>query len=222
MAMFRGHIAFGAMVATVGTTLVFSYAYLTDFRLLALLFFITVIMSFWPDLDSDSGLPFHLIYGTFTVAVSGIALYFMLQNYTGGDWRYLVGIPVGAMLFTWIIVGYLFKKLTHHRGMFHSLPAAAIAGLATLLIAQHLEHSNTAAFIFAIGAIAGYLSHLVLDVIYDDMTMDGKYFLPRPSLGGAMKLFSSSGSANLFTYLLLGGLLYFALSAITVPFSSFV
>jgi membrane-bound metal-dependent hydrolase YbcI (DUF457 family) len=202
MAMFREHIAFGAVVAAIGATLVFFYAYMTDFRLLALLFGITTVMSFWPDLDSDSGMPFHLIFGTFTVAVSGVALYFMLTNYPD-DWRYLIGVPLGVLAFVWIAVGYVFKKLTHHRGMFHSLPAAAVAGLATLLLAKHLEHPDIVATIFALGAVAGYMSHLVLDVIYDSVTLDGKSFLPSPKLGGAMKLFSSSGWANLFTYVLL-------------------
>lgn len=209
MAMFRGHIAFGALVAAIGTTLVFFYAYMTDFRLLALLFGITVIMSFWPDLDSDSGLPFHLIFGTFTVAVTGVALYYMLLHHPE-DWRYLVGVPLGVLAFVWVGVGYVFKKLTHHRGMFHSLPAAAIAGLATLLLAKHLDHPNMVATIFGLGAVAGYMSHLVLDVIFDSVTLDGKSFLPSAKLGDAMKLFSHSGWANLFTYVILIALAYSA------------
>lgn len=210
MAMFREHIALGAMVAAAGCALLYSLAYITDARLLALLFLITIIMSFWPDLDSDSGLPFHLIYGTFTVSCAGVALYYMLQEYPE-NWHVYVGVPLGVLAFVWVVVGSVFKKVTRHRGMFHSLPAAAIAGLSTLLLARHLDHPNNVATLFALGATAGYMSHLLLDVLYDTVTLTGRTFLPIPRLGGAMKFFSSYTWANLFTYLLLFTLVYFVL-----------
>lgn len=211
MAMFREHISFGAAVAALGVTLCYFYALVTDFELLAALFLITTVMSFMPDLDSDSGLPFHLIFGTFTLSVTGVALYFAMMH-TPDDWRFLVGVPLIAMALTWFVAGAIFKHLTHHRGMFHSFPAMAIVGLATLIICRNLGKPEIVAEVFAAGAALGYLSHLILDELHSGISLDGSRFLPKQSLGSAMKFVSGDRGATLFTYVLLAALAYAAFS----------
>ena len=211
MAMFREHIAFGAIVAAVGSTVIFSYALVTDLSLLALLFGVTVVASFLPDLDSDSGMPYHLIFGTFTVLCTGAALYYTMAM-EPERWEVLVGVPLGVMVFVWVVVGGIFKNFTTHRGMMHSIPAAVIAGLATFLIARHLERPDDVGFIFGAMAGAGYLSHLILDELYSGINIDGSLFRPTKALGTALKFFSSSSGINIFTYLVLALLVYSAVS----------
>jgi membrane-bound metal-dependent hydrolase YbcI (DUF457 family) len=128
VACFRTHISFGAIIGVVGVVLAYYYAFTSDWRLLAWMFAVSVFASFLPDIDSDSGLPYHIIFGTFTVLVAGIVLFYTINTGTKNVYE-LVGQPLVALLFVWFVVGAFFKKFTHHRGMVHSVPALLIAVL---------------------------------------------------------------------------------------------
>lgn len=214
MAMFREHVAYGAIISTVVVVAVYFYALLTDPLLLLFLFGATVIGSFLPDVDSDSGMPYYLVYGTMSLAATGVVLLYVLNSTYAADWRYLAGIPAAALFVFWFIVGGVVKKYTHHRGIFHSLPALAISGLGAFLIARYYGLSDTHAWIFGGAMAAGYLCHLVLDEIHGGITLDGVPFTGKRNFGSALKLFSRSGKVNLATYLLLTAMAY---SAFTTP-----
>jgi membrane-bound metal-dependent hydrolase YbcI (DUF457 family) len=210
MAMFREHISVGAIVAAAVVAVVYFYALVTDPLMLAILFAVTTIASFSPDLDSDSGLPFHLIFGTFTVFCGGVALYGVLQD-GAESWYALAGVPALVLLFVWFIVGGVFRRYTTHRGMMHSIPAAVILALTGLLMVRYLGHSEVEAAVFAVGVFAGFLSHLVLDEVYSIVDLEGIPFTPKRSLGTALKFLSSSTSLNVCTYTILAALTYLAL-----------
>ena len=209
MAVFRVHISLGALLAAVGVVLLYVYAVVTDPWLLALLFAVTAVASFVPDLDIDTGIPFYLIYGLFTILSGAASLYYVLQH---GPYLiyYIVGVPFAVMLFVWFIIGGVFRKFTHHRGIMHSIPAMGVAALLSYLIAKHLEQGNMIATAFAAAAALGYFSHLALDEIYAENAMGGNPFTHRKSLGTAMKFFSDSLWVTLLTYLLLFALIYIA------------
>lgn len=208
MAMFREHIGFGAIVAAALVVCVYWYAILTDWILLSVLFLVAVLGSFLPDVDSDSGLPFHLVFGTATVSVAGAALLVMLDS--SDDWRMIAGVTLFVLVFTWIVVGGVIKRFTKHRGIFHSIPAAAIATLGTFLVAERAGLALAPSVIIGVGMGAGYIAHLVLDELHAGITLDGIPFNPKSSLGSALKFFSSSGGVNLATYSLLSVLAYTA------------
>ena len=210
MAMFREHLAVGALVALAGTGAVFFYALVTDPLLLGLLFVVIVVASFTPDVDSDNSTPFHLIYGGFTIVCTAIALSYALKHYAD-DLPLLIGIPSAIFLFVWFVVGGVFQAWTRHRGMFHSIPAMIIAALATYLVARSLQNNDMVSLVFAAGAGLGYLAHLVLDEIYAGITLDGTFFTPKRSLGTALKFASSSTLRTLFTYSVLALLVYLTL-----------
>jgi membrane-bound metal-dependent hydrolase YbcI (DUF457 family) len=193
----------------VGCTFAYYYALITDLHLLALLVAVTIFASFMPDLDSDSGLPYYLIFGFFTIMVGSASLYVTLQAHPTSD-RVLIETPVVTMLLVWFIVGGIFKYFTHHRGMMHSIPAALIASTCTYLIARSLEQGDYASLMLAVGVGAGYLSHLVLDEIHSGLNLDGSLFHPKRSLGSALKFFSSSRMSNVMTYVTLFFLLFTA------------
>lgn len=208
--MFREHVAFGAIVSMVVVVAVYFYALVTDPLLLLFLFGVTVIGSFLPDVDSDSGMPFYLIFGTATLAVTGVVLLYTLSSEYAADWRYLSGIPAAALFFFWFVVGGIVKRCTHHRGIFHSLPATAIAAVGTLLVARYYGLPEEIAWIFGGGMAAGYLCHLILDELHAGITLDGIPFNPKESFGSALKLFSRSSRVNMATYLLLAALSFLA------------
>lgn len=207
MALFREHVSVGAIAGAVGVTVLYFYALVTDPLLLALLFAVTTTASFVPDLDSDSGVPFYVMFGLFTLVCTSVALYWTLSNYPN-SWYALVGIPLATMLVVWFVVGELFKNFTKHRGMMHSIPMMLIVGLLVYLTAAHFSAGETLSMWFALAAALGFATHLVLDEFHSELTFDGIPFNAKKSLGTALKLFSQSTFINVFTYLLLTTLLY--------------
>jgi hypothetical protein len=158
--------------------------------------------SMMPDLDSDDGFPFKITFWIFAVATAGIVFYLVYQS-SPDNLPLLIGVSLISFFLVRFVVGAIFKKLTHHRGMFHSLPAAAIGGLATYFLANYFPVSETTRQVLALGVGLGYLGHLTLDEIYATINFNGKKFRPSRSLGSALKLYSGSGLANIVCYLLI-------------------
>lgn len=210
MALFKDHITVGALVAAVGVVLLYFYAIVTDPLLLIILFVVSVIGSFLPDLDHDTGTPFYLIFGVFTLACGGVALYYLLSHPPQTLYM-LVGVPVATLFAVWFIAGAIFKNFTDHRGMMHSIPAMLIVSLLVFLVAKHLEQGDTLSLVFAVAVGAGFLSHLALDEIHSENMLGGNPFVPRRSLGTAFKFFSNSNVINIFTYVVLATLAYKAI-----------
>jgi membrane-bound metal-dependent hydrolase YbcI (DUF457 family) len=96
----------------------------------------------------------------------------------------------------------LLRMLTTHRGMFHSLPAAAIfAELAFLLTVGDMPLR-----LYEAGGVAlGYVVHLLLDEVYG-LRFGGK----SRSFGSALKLFGKGWLANVATYAILAAVTYVA------------
>lgn len=209
MALFREHISVGALAGALGVTVLYFYALVTDPILLTLLFIVTAVSSFLPDLDSDSGVPFYTVFGLFTLACTSAALYWTLEHHPD-NWYAILGLPAAVLLFTWFVVGETFKNFTHHRGIMHSLPAMLIVGVLGFLAARHLSQGEMMSLWFAAAASLGFFTHLVLDEMHSSVKLDGIPFTTKKSLGTALKLFSGSKMVNLCTYLLLAVLLYAA------------
>jgi len=208
MAAFREHVAVGALASVAAVVTVYFYALITDPVLLGVLFAVTIIGSFLPDVDSDSGLPFYFVFGAVTLAITGLAIYFALNTYADRIY-FLIGVPLGVMFFAWFVLGEVFKRYTHHRGIFHSLPAMGIAALLTYLGSQYFGANDMVSLILALGMAAGFGIHLVMDEVHSEVNLDGNPFIPKRSLGTAFKLFSTSRGVTLTTYLLLATLAYF-------------
>ena len=78
-------------------------------------------------------------------------------------------ILAGVYLLIRYGISELFKRYTVHRGMFHSIPAMLIAGLAVFLMTRtaNKEPELLLERLYLAGAVMlGFLSHLVLDEIY--------------------------------------------------------
>ena len=210
--MFREHVAAGAVISMVVVVGVYFYALVTEPWLLALLFGVAIVGSFLPDVDSDSGIPFYLVFGTATLAATGVVLLYTLSSEYAGDWKTLVGIPAVAVLFFWFVVGGIVKHYTHHRGIFHSIPALAIASAATFLLARNYGLDDTVALVFTGAMAVGFASHLILDEMHSFVDFQGLPFIPNKAAGTALKIFSDSNYVNMATYLLLVALVYRALS----------
>ena len=160
-----------------------------------------------PDLDSDSGIPQREMLGFVSVLVPMLMLRRM--EALGLDKEMMVFTAGLLYVFIRFGVGWVFKRFTKHRGMWHSIPAALIAGLATFLICLSPELEVRVYKAWAV--VVGFVSHLVLDEIYA-VDWNGRKIRIKKSFGTAMKWFSSSTYANISTYSKLALLIALAMS----------
>ena len=151
-----------------------------------------------PDLDSDSGVPARETI-SFAAAFVPMLMFQRMANH-GLTMEYMILAGAPLYLFIRFGIGSLLKKVTVHRGMFHSIPALLIAAMVTFLIC---DSGMTTVRLFKAGGVAiGFLSHLVLDEIWSvNVTATGPKL--KKSFGTALKFFSPSGGANSAAYGLL-------------------
>jgi hypothetical protein len=205
MASYRGHLTFStALGLAYGGAAAWYCGF--DWWSAALGAGLTAISGLLPDLDSDSGKPVRWLFGVAAVVVPLLLLRKLLAlNWPLGQ---LLAVLGGLYLFIHYALAELFKRITVHRGMFHSLPAMLIAGVAVFLL--YHDPRLVVRYYLAAGVMLGFLSHLVLDELCSVNLVGVKLRLNKFA-GSALKLKSPSLSATLATYLLLGGLLYLAL-----------
>jgi len=151
--------------------------------------------SILPDLDSQKGRPVREI-SAFIAALAPLLLIHRFQQ-CGCSREVMAVAGIAIYLAVRYALPYLFGRFTKHRGMWHSVPAAATAGLILYLLV-----SGDAAWlrIFkAGGATLGFLAHLILDEIW---SVDWKYGMPRlkKSSGTALKFWGPSLYGNVSTY----------------------
>jgi len=202
MANYKVHLSVGVLLGIIGCVLslfiLFSGQYLLSF--LIILFISTG--SIMPDLDSDDSVPFKIVFWVFSI-LGGLAIFVFLKenNYFG-----VVKNTTIAFIFLFFIrfgVGWFFMKITHHRGMFHSIPVGLIFGLVCFHFLNSLGSEAKQSLILSFALFLGYISHLILDEIYSGINFKGIFFIPKKSLGSALKFFSGSQWANTITYAVL-------------------
>jgi len=147
-----------------------------------------------PDLDSDSGIPFR---ESMAFAAAIIPM-FMIDRFEHLRLSHESMILAAALIYITVRFGVaeLFRRYTVHRGMWHSLPAALMAGLLAFVVC---EQPQLEIRIFkSVAVLLGFLSHLVLDEIYSIQVRGGVRL--KKSFGSALKLWSKSRWANISTY----------------------
>jgi|SRR5579875_127279 hypothetical protein len=199
MASYRGHLTFaGLLGAGYG-----SLALLEgngDWGPALIAAGLTTLGGLLPDLDSDSGVPVRELFGA-AAAVVPILLFDRVKDLCQQSTEQTLFVLAVLYLFIRYVLSYIFKSFTVHRGMFHSVPALLIAGLATYLL---YPSDDVRRRLFLSGAtMLGFLSHLILDEIYS-VDFLGARLHPNKYAGSALKFFSKSWLATLTTYLLLG------------------
>lgn len=148
-----------------------------------------------PDLDSGPGIPLRESVA-FAAAVVPMMLIHRFQQ---------AGLPLeatilaGAAVYVAIRFGltWLLHNYSHHRGMFHSLPAAAIAGQLAFLVFAAEEPLHR--YFVSSAVVLGFITHLILDEIW---SVKMGWFGPKvkKSFGTAMKFIGPDIWPNLLAY----------------------
>jgi hypothetical protein len=160
-----------------------------------------------PDIDSDSGRPLResMSFGAAVVPMM------MVDRFHAMGMNLEEIILAGGAIYLLIRFGLaaILKRFTVHRGMFHSIPAAAISGLSAFL-AFGCERLDLRYFV-AGAVVLGFMSHLILDEIW---SIEMKRGIPhlKSSFGTAMKFWGDSIGSNMLTYALTAALTFFAVN----------
>jgi hypothetical protein len=159
-----------------------------------------------PDVDSDHSTPTQILFSAFAVVLAFLTVFSKAGMYS------LVELSL-LWLCVYVLIRYvackLFTRFTVHRGIFHSLLAAAFFWLLTTAVMSHVftvppfNAWLTGCFVWL-----GYIMHLVLDELYSVDLMGANI---KKSFGTALKLISVTNlKATIFLGLATLCLLYFA------------
>jgi hypothetical protein len=189
MADFNTHITAGAIVSGLGATLALTYGLVPATELLTLTG-AGVIGSTLPDIDLDKGKTLHGLFGAL-----GLTLAF-------GVVLQLDGLPLWALAGVWLTVFtgtsfwlcHVFMHYTAHRGIWHSILAAAFFGAVTIvMLSAAFGKAPSTSWLGGAFMAGGYLVHLVLDEIYA-VDLHGRRV--KKSFGTALKLWDYHHPAN--------------------------
>jgi hypothetical protein len=176
-------------------------------------FVLGVIGGLLPDLDSDTSIPVRVAFTVLAIWACFLLVFHLGQRYSLAE---LILLWIACYLMVRYGVFMLFAQITVHRGLFHSLPAAAAAALFTVLVAYRIfGQSALEAWMCGAFVLLGFLVHLLLDEIY---SVDLTGVQLKRSFGTAFNLGSASnpyGTAAL--YGAVAGLFY-----LSPPASDFV
>ena len=204
MAAFKQHIGFSSILGAGYTIALWKMGF--DWTHAGLAGGLCAVSGMLPDLDSASGRPAHELFGIIG-AVAPLLLLKRLQHEANLNAEGIILVLAAVYLLVRFGAAWIFKHLTVHRGMFHSLPAALIAAEVVFLAHDYTGPGHYGQFVLAGGVVIGFLSHLLLDELYS-VDAHGLQIRLNKSAGSALKMFSQNIPATFVTWLLLACLTY--------------
>ncbi len=164
--------------------------------------------SLLPDVDSGVSRPNELLFGITSVLLPILVLESIGMEHLRPSSILLIAL--GSYLCIRFLLRRLFEGLTHHRGIFHSIPMALIWG-ALVYLALH-DAAAPVKNVLASASAIGYFVHLVIDELFSFVNIEGVRLAPKQSFGTAVKFVSSSSMlVNVLAYAALAYLLYVSL-----------
>jgi membrane-bound metal-dependent hydrolase YbcI (DUF457 family) len=193
MAGFKTHITFSIVLgAGYGTAAYFLYY--VPWPSCVLAGGLCGVSGMLPDMDSGPGVPLRESMAFAAAVVPVMLIHHLLRM--GLSNEMIILICAGLYLLIRFGGMTLLRLFTEHRGMFHSLPAAAIFGEIAFLLAS----GDTNIRLYKAGAVVlGYMSHLFLDEIYSFEWKRGGVRL-KSSFGTALKIVGHGWWPNISVY----------------------
>jgi len=202
MANFKTHFAAAAAVSGAASSGLLALHHI-DSNEAIVAFALGTLGGFLPDIDSENSTPVAITFNAVAIVVSFLVMFSKSSSYS-----------VAEMLVLWVFVYLIvrlallksFQLVTVHRGMFHSVPAALLAGVLTANTMFYIFGlTGLLAWIYASFVTLGYLLHLLLDELVSVNLMGRRI---KRSFGTAMKLYDPK---NWFVTLLVYGALAVAI-----------
>lgn len=206
MPSFKNHVSFGILSGILAGWIAVNNRIVLNPKLLLPLLVVITLGSILPDLDSDDSKPLKFALETFSILC--LALYYL--SWQNSPYSYLnlaVGL-VGTYVIAKYGIGFLAKKFTHHRGIFHSVPAMLIAALAAVVTFTYFGFPGADVLFLSMALGLGYFSHLLLDQLANLTGKRNLFWGHRHTHPRALKFFSRSKMATVAAYIILILLVY--------------
>ncbi|ABK44651.1 membrane-bound metal-dependent hydrolase [Magnetococcus marinus MC-1] len=196
MAGFHTHLTVGSVASGMVATGLYAGGVATPLEV-ALYFSCGAVASLLPDVDSDRSTILSVVFTLVSVLLA-FGLLFGQPVTQGLSGLELFLLWVGLFVAMRLAVFELFTRVTVHRGIFHSIPAAILFGALTVLLLHHAFHLSVLTAWVAGGFIAGgFVLHLLLDEMYSIQLTGARV---KRSFGTACKLWSRDLYATLALY----------------------
>ncbi len=162
-----------------------------------------------PDLDAERSTPVNIAFSVLAVLLAFASVFAVANRLSIAE---SVILWLVLYVVTRVAFAHLFAAITVHRGMYHSVPAALLAGVLTANV-LHALFAQTAfiATLYGLVVSLAYLQHLALDELVS-VNITGRRI--KRSFGTAMKLFDRR---NYFTTALTWALLAVAVAVAPDP-----
>jgi hypothetical protein len=195
MANYKQHLSGGIILGTVCMLLAIfslSFTIVNGFTV----FVLVTLGSLLPDIDCDTSKPVQLLFEILGILIPIIILKKYFSNEVNVE--NIIFLLVTGYIFVRFGASVFFKKLTVHRGIIHSIPAAVIAGGTVFF----LFYNSTfyCRFVYTLSCAGGFLLHLIMDEIW---SVDLANVRIKNSFGTALSLKSDSRGTTLIAYLVI-------------------
>jgi len=181
MANFPTHIAVGTVVSGVMATVTLAADMVAPENIVAVTL-AGVLGSVLPDIDLRDSRPSRAMFSGLAVFFSFAVLFSLERKYSIAE---MLILWLGTLLFVRYVAREVFFRFSYHRGIWHSLLAAAFCAVLTAAVySRLLGRDDGVAWLAAGFMLVGYLTHLALDEIYSVDVMDTRI---KTSFGTALK-----------------------------------
>jgi membrane-bound metal-dependent hydrolase YbcI (DUF457 family) len=183
LANFNTHFVAGAGVSTIFSGTLLAMGSIDSMEALMAFAFGT-LGGLLPDIDSNHSKAIDLGFTLFSMLITILVVFVQINRYS-----LIEMFILGGLLFAFLRYGVIdiFRKISKHRGMFHSVPASLIWGLIVAILVKYIfDIDDFISWIYGIMVTIGYLTHLILDEIY---SVDLKNRRIKRSFGTALKFY---------------------------------
>ncbi len=151
----------------------------------AIAFILGVIGGLLPDVDSAHSTAIKVGFNVLSLLMTIFLIFNKSSSYSIMEMVLMSTIVFAGIRYCLL---ELFRKLSKHRGMFHSMPVALLWGIAVaILMDLFFGLSSLISWVYGFMVSFGYLIHLTLDEIY---SVDLGNRRIKRSLGTALKFYS--------------------------------
>jgi hypothetical protein len=164
MANFNTHLSGAVTISALSTGFLFNSNFVDNPIELIPCSLLGVVGGFLPDIDSDNSTSARYAFNLLAVS---LAFFNIIQLFNHLTLFQLAFLSFSIIIFIRIILFWIFKKLTVHRGIIHSVPCGILFSLITIYFMQKVPFaSDEIAFSSGVIIFLGYITHLVLDELY--------------------------------------------------------
>lgn len=186
MAQFRTHLAVTSIISGIASTMLLASTITTP-QEASLYFALCVTGGLLPDIDSGNSVPARLLFTFMATAISFIVIF---RQHNDNTVMELFLIWTGSFVLIKYLLFSLFAKITVHRGIIHSIPAAIFFGFICTIVLYRIFHFNEfVSWMSGLSVFGGCLIHLLIDELCS-LNINGKR--PKKSAGTALKFWSVS------------------------------